>query len=169
MRSVGSIAVMVAVIFAAPFSGRTEAAELKGAPVVIDGETLDVGGTRVRLYGIDAPDMRQRCEIRGRAYNCGRISRTALMDLVAGVKQVSCRLRDPANAATTNEKRKSAPLATCAAGRYDLSAGMVHTGWALAWPRTGTVYAKIEKKAAKERRGLWRGIFTKPWLWRPER
>lgn len=160
---------MVAVMSATPFFGQAEAAELKGAPVVIDGETLDVGGARVRLYGIDAPDMRQQCEIRGRTYNCGRISRTALMDLVAGVKQVSCRLRDPATAATTNEKRKGVPLATCAAGGYDLAAGMVHTGWALAWPRTGTVYANIEKKAAKARHGLWRGSFTKPWLWRGDR
>lgn len=168
MRSVGSIVVMVAAMAAAPFYGQAGAAELRGAPVVIDGETLEVAGVRIRLYGVDAPDLRQRCEIRGREYNCGRISRTALMDLVAGVKQVSCRLRDSGSTPHASKGTRDR-LAVCAAGGYDLSAGMVHTGWALAWPRQGTVYAGIEKKAAKARRGLWRGNFTKPWLWRGNR
>ena len=66
------------------------AADITGAPTIIDGETLVVGGKRFTLWGIDAPDPRQTCIIRRRDYNCGRISTTALMDLVAGVN-VTCR------------------------------------------------------------------------------
>ena len=66
------------------------AADITGAPTIIDGETLKVGGKRFTLWRIDAPDPRQTCIIRRRDYNCGRIATTALMDLVAGVN-VTCR------------------------------------------------------------------------------
>lgn len=133
-------------------------ADISGPPTVIDGETLEVQGRRVRLYGIDAPDIRQTCEIGSRTYNCGRISRTALMDLVAGV-DVRCRLR--------GQTKQGVALATCLAAGYDISAGMVHTGWAMAMPRQGTVYSRIEKEAEKARRGLWKGVFAPPWEWAP--
>lgn len=131
------------------------AADIVGAPTIVDGETLEVGGARFRLWGIDAPDPRQRCVIRGRDYNCGRISTTALMDLVAGVK-VRCR-----------PVAKSPGVARCYAGGYELSEGMVHTGWALAMPRNHARFAPIEKKAAAARHGLWQGEFVMPWDWRP--
>ncbi len=51
-----------------------------GPPEVVDGETVRIAGKTFRLYGIDAPDIAQTCEIRGRTYNCGRVSMTALMD-----------------------------------------------------------------------------------------
>ena len=135
-------------------------AEMAGAPTVIDGETLEVQGTRVRLYGIDAPDLAQTCTIRGRTYDCGNVSRTALMDLVAGVG-VRCEPRRLA--------RDGAMLATCFAGGYDLAEGMVHTGWALASPRSGTKYARIERRAETAKRGLWQGPFLPPWTWRERR
>lgn len=131
------------------------AADIVGAPTIVDGETLEVGGARFRLWGIDAPDPRQRCGIRGRDYNCGRISTPALMDLVAGVK-VRCR-----------PVAKSPGVARCYAGGYELSEGMVHTGWALAMPRNHARFAPIEKKAAAARHGLWQGEFVMPWDWRP--
>jgi len=130
------------------------AADITGAPTIIDGETLEVGGKRFTLWGIDAPDPRQTCIIRRRDYNCGRISTTALMDLVAGVN-VTCR---PVKG-TTN-------VARCYAGGYELSEGMIHTGWALAMPRDHARFAPIEKKAATARRGLWQGEFVMPWDWR---
>jgi endonuclease YncB( thermonuclease family) len=132
------------------------AADIIGTPTVIDGETLEVGGKRFRLWGIDAPDPRQTCVIRKREYNCGRISTTALMDLVAGVK-VKCR-----------PVAKTGNVARCYAGDYELSAGMVFTGWAMAMPRDHARFAPIEKKAAAERRGLWQGEFVMPWDWKPQ-
>jgi len=84
------------------------AADITGTPTIIDGETLEVGGKRFRLWGIDAPDPRQTCVIRKREYNCGRILTTALMDLVAGVK-VKC-----------HPLAKSPGVAGCYAGGYEL-------------------------------------------------
>ncbi len=129
-----------------------------GRPIVIDGETLEIGGKRYRLYGVDAPDLRQRCEIRGRTYDCGNVSRAALMDLVAGVE---------ATCAPLQSRPGETGRARCVAGGYDLAEGMVHTGWALALPCEGAGYARIERRAERARRGLWQGRFTPPWEWRP--
>jgi len=142
------------IVIAAMLAGfPASAADVTGTPTIIDGETLEIGGKRFRLWGIDAPDPRQTCEIRKREYNCGRISTTALMDLVAGVK---VRCRPVAN---------SPGVARCYAGGYELSEGMVHTGWAMAMPRDHARFAPIEKQAAAKRRGLWQGKFDMPWDW----
>ena len=133
-------------------------ADVTGTPRVIDGETLEVAGTRYRLQGIDAPDLAQKCEIRGRKYDCGNVARTALMDLVAGT-EIRCVPR--------GGMKDGVRLARCLAGGYDLSEGMVYTGWALAMPRSGSRFAPIERAAAKARRGLWQGKFVLPWDWRP--
>jgi endonuclease YncB( thermonuclease family) len=43
-----------------------------GAVRVVDGDTLDVGGTRVRLHGIDAPEIGQHCNRPdGLRWDCG--------------------------------------------------------------------------------------------------
>lgn len=154
LRSIAVIASMAMI----PAVGTRAQTATVGAPEVIDGETLRIGATTFRLHGIDAPDPAQTCEIRGRVYNCGRVSTTALMDLVAGVSVRCVPRRDTTMSPVT---------ALCFATGYDLSEGMVHTGWALAMPRDGTKYARIEAKAKKAKRGLWKGKFTLPWEWRP--
>jgi endonuclease YncB( thermonuclease family) len=126
------------------------ATDITGVPTVIDGQTLEVGGRRFKLWGIAAPEPRQTCVIRGRDYNCGRISTTALMDLVAG-GNVTCR-----------PVKGTKDVARCYAGGYELSEGMIHTGWALAMPRDHARFARIEAKAAVARRGLWQGKFAMP-------
>ena len=118
------------IVIAALLAGfPASATDITGTPTIIDGETLEVGGKRFRLWGIDAPDPRQTCEIRNREYNCGRISTTVLVDLVAGVK-VRCR-----------PLAKSPGVACRYAGGYELSEGMVHTAWAIAMPRNYTRFA----------------------------
>jgi len=63
---------LVALAVAAP----AVAAEITGPARVIDGDTIDIAGTRIRLWGIDAPETRQTCEGRDRqTYECGRPSR----------------------------------------------------------------------------------------------
>ena len=137
--------------FAAPMT-------IKGKPEILSGDTLSINGTVLHLKGIDAPEKGQLCRVAsGRAFDCGLVSKTALMDLTVAVS-VSCRL--------TGGARDDLPEAQCFAAGYDLSKGMVHTGWALAWPRTGTIYSAVEITARKSSRGLWRGKFIAPWDWR---
>ncbi len=150
--------VMAAALGLAALAVPARAGEIKGTPRVISGDTLVLAGKRLRLYGVDAPEAGQNCRLaNGRAYDCGLVSTTALMDLTAGVS-ITCRPR--------REKANGDTYATCFADGYDLSHGMAHTGWALAYPETGTIYARVQERARKARRGLWRGAFVTPWQWR---
>ncbi len=131
---------------------------LAGTPVtVIDGNTLEVAGARLRLHGIDAPDLDQPCRLRGRTQSCGVIARAALMDLTAGAV-LDCEMRGRDAAGRT--------LATCTADGYDVAEGMVYTGWALALDGAPVRYQTVQNEAEAARRGLWLGQFTAPSEWR---
>jgi endonuclease YncB( thermonuclease family) len=130
-------------------------AAISGPPRVLDGDTLEIGAQRVRLFGIDAPALDQPCEHAGQEYQCGRMARAALWDLIGGL-DVSC---EPARA-------ERPVVATCRAGKLDLSEAMVRSGWALADRAATDRYAPLETQAKQARRGLWRGKFEPPWQWR---
>ncbi len=153
---------MLGLALAAAFApiGPPAQAELVGPPKVIDGDTIEVQGAAVRLYGIDAPELGQTCRIGEHAYDCGKIARTALLDLTAGVS-VTCQLAPP-DPATATEGRPG----RCYADGYDLSEGMAYTGWALALRQVSGRYAVFEDGARAAGRGLWKGAFVAPWAWR---
>ncbi len=128
-------------------------AVLSGVPEVIDAGTLMVAGQRVTLAGIATPPPGTLCRLpSGKTYDCGAIAKTALLDLTAG-QAVSCKPR-----AVNLEQ------ARCRAGGYDLSHGMVHSGWALAWPPDASPYLPEEAAARRDRRGMWRGETRAPWV-----
>ncbi len=137
-----------------------EAQDISGDARVIDGMTLEVQGQRLRLFGIDAPDLKQTCRWPNKVIPCGQVSRTAMMDLVAQTRVVCAPL---------DQKRTGVRLARCRAGGFDIGANMVHTGWALAFRPESVAYVETENKAKKARRGLWKGDFTLPWEWRQNR
>lgn len=148
---------MAASIALALFAGPAQAAD-SGTASAISGDTIELAGTRYCLAGIDAPETGQTCTFEGgRSYDCGHISKTALMDLLAGAK-VRC--------TPTGEQRDSCLVANCAAGGFDLSANMVHTGWALPRPGHEKRYARQQSTARKGRHGLYKGSFELPWEWR---
>lgn len=133
-------------------------AETVGRAQVVDGETLIIQGQAFCLAGIDAPEPGQTCINRsGKRFDCGQVAGTALMDLTAGV-DVRCR--------PTGAKRQQCAMALCTAGDYDLSEGMVYTGWALPDPATGGQYLRYQALAEKRGHGMWRGSFESPWEWR---
>jgi endonuclease YncB( thermonuclease family) len=139
--------------------GGSALAAIAGPPRVVDGDTLEIAGQRVRLFGIAAPALDQLCQHGGQEYPCGRVARAALWDFVGGL-DVSC---EPAGAASA---RDGVMVATCRAGRVDLSEAMVRSGWALADHAATNRYAALEAQAKHARRGLWRGTFQPPWQWR---
>lgn len=143
------------------------AAGSAGTATVVDGRTLIVGGVRYRLFGIDVPDLGQTCERFGRAYPCGSVARTALMDLVAGAR-VSCRPISGERAALAGRTDAAGrTLAICKATGVDLAWNMVHTGWALPQPPYGQrFYGRIRTAAKARQSGLWKGTFVEPWHWR---
>ncbi|MCH7542204.1 MAG: thermonuclease family protein [Proteobacteria bacterium] len=135
-------------------------AEMTGPAKAIEGDVIEIGGERLRLFGIDAPEPEQSCTILGNSIDCGHIAKTALMDLTAGATVV-CR--------PTGKKRRGLAVATCSVDGFDISENMVHTGWALADPEDGSRYLAKQQEAKRAKRGLWRGTFTLPWRWRQER
>lgn len=160
---VAGIPLLAALIFALTAALPTGAAavEFRGQPEVLEGGVIEIDGRRFALADIDAPDLAQRCLLNGRLYPCGEIARAALMDLTAGV-QVLCR---PLDAASKDPGADTAATARCFADGYDLSEGMVYTGWALPRADAPALYFELRKRAEKRRHGLWRGRFIAPAAW----
>jgi len=148
-----------AFIFALVLSSDAVAGEvLRGPPTVIDGDTIEVAGERLGLYGIDAPELDQTCRWPNREIPCGVMARAALMDLTAGI-EVRCE-----DVGRRDDGRR---VARCADPHgADLGANMVWTGWALALRQASTEYVGDEAAARDEKRGLWKGEFVPPWEWR---
>ena len=146
------IPLVILVLMLGPSPAASEA--LTGPAAVIDGDTVEVDGQRLDLYAIDAPELGQICEVNGRPFDCGEIARAALLDLKAGAT-LAC------------DRVEGAPgAAVCRADDYDIGAGMVYTGWALAEPGLAQRYGKTQIGAESRKRGLWRGRFVTPWSWR---
>ncbi len=124
------------------------ATTLSGTAAVIDGQTLELAGHRLRLEGIAAPALGARCRLRGAERDCGLISSAGLKDLTAGAT-VTCERRASVAA-------DGVPRAACQADGYDLSEGMVYTGWARADLTQMARYEALERDAREARRGMWR-------------
>jgi endonuclease YncB( thermonuclease family) len=135
------------------------AADLSGAARVIDGDTLDIAGQRIRLWGIDAPESRQTCLGRdGRTYECGRDSTAVLGELTHG-RKVECAERD--------RDRYSRIVAVCRTESGEINAAMVRRGWAVDYTQYSRGrYQGEEKEAKREALGVWAGRFDLPWEWR---
>ena len=136
--------------------------EISGTARVIDGDSLEIAGIRLSLAGVDAAETGQRCARDDRLVDCGIAAKAQLSDLTAGVT-VSCvmlGLSGPTHDAVEGIR------AHCASDGYDLSEGMVYTGWALVEPGAALLYRNFERDAEASARGLWRYRFVAPWEWR---
>ncbi len=132
-------------------------ADITGQPRIIDGDTLEGAGQRIRLHGIDAPEGRQLCRRDGEPWHCGKDATSALKALI-GNRPVSCEELD--------RDRYRRIVAKCMVGRTDIGGWMVTEGWALAYRRYSIDYVPHEAKARMARKGIWRGDFMPPWKWR---
>jgi endonuclease YncB( thermonuclease family) len=92
-------------------------------PRVVDGDTLRCGATRIRLQGIDAPELPGHCA-RGRACTPGDpfASTDNLRALVSGVAMV-CR--------QTDTDRYGRTVARCSVRGRDLSCAQIAGGFAV--------------------------------------
>lgn len=134
-----------------------DAPALTGMASVIDGDTIDIHGRRVRLHGIDAPESNQLCTLDGTRYRCGQKAAQALDDLI-GRRTVSCARR--------GTDRYGRMVATCSVAGQDLGAWLVGHGHALAFRKYSRAYVEAEKRAKAARLGVWSGEFEEPWQWR---
>lgn len=151
-----SLVIAAALVAASP----SLAEPIVGVASVIDGDTIEIHRTRIRINGIDAPESRQLClDAAGKQYRCGQQSALALDDFLAA--------HDPASCIEVDRDRYGRAVAVCTAGGVDVADWMVRQGHALDWPRYSQgEYAPAEKAARSARRGMWAGSFARPWEWR---
>ncbi len=149
-------AIIVTVL--ALWPGIAAGADFSGPATAKDGDDLIIAGHDLRLFGIDAPELGQRCEAGGSVYSCGEWARDALAGKIAGAR-VDCDQRD-------YDARNGRPVVACRIGALDLNAWLVDQGWAVAYRHYSLDYAGNEGAAKAQRRGLWEGAFVMPWDWR---
>jgi endonuclease YncB( thermonuclease family) len=149
------LALILALLLPAQFA---EAQTVTGVASVIDGDTIEIRGQRIRLHGIDAPESRQLClDVQGQRWRCGQQAAFALADEI-GRAPVACRVRD--------YDRYDRAIAVCAQDGADLNEWMVREGWAVAYRRYSRDYIPAENRARQSRRNIWAGQFDMPWDWR---
>ena len=146
---------LVLPVLAAPAPAAPLAADGRGPVRVVDGDTLELGGAAVRLYGIDAPEIGQVCMRAGAPWACGAAAAALLRRLVQG-REIACQAMGRDDAGHV--------VAKCRAGWMDLGAEMVTRGMALADPRAGYLPNYREARALGE--GIFAGAFVAPARWR---
>lgn len=130
---------------------------LTGRATVIDADTLEIRGTRIRLHAMDAPESSQPCFVGDDAVRCGQRAANALDGWIAG-RSVACIGRDIDQYGRT--------VATCTVGGEDLGRWLVRNGHAVAYRRYGDDYVCDEAAAAAAKRGIWAMRFIEPSSWR---
>lgn len=130
-----------------------------GRATIIDGDTLEIHGQRIRLWGIDAPESRQTCTRAGQTYRCGQQAANALSNWI-GQRPVTCTPEG-------RPDRYQRIVARCRVQGADAATYLVSRGFALDYPRySGGAYASAQAGAQRARRGVWAGEFQRPWEWR---
>lgn len=140
-------------------AGRARSAPtiIAGTASVIDGDTVEIHGQRLRLHAIDAPESRQTCLRDGVPWRCGQAAALALAARIG---------RQPLRCQQTDTDRYQRVVARCHLGSEDLGGWLVGQGLAMAYRPYGRDYVAQEAAARAARKGLWASEFTPPWDWR---
>lgn len=147
---------------AAP-SQQTSGEVLQGRASAVDGDTIEINGTRVRFNGIDAPEYDQQCEDAKRfRYSCGWQVKASLEKFMASSRPMRCEF------VTWDQYGRF--IGNCfRADGADVAAWLVKNGLALDLPKySHGAYATQQLTAKAAKRGLWKGFFEEPWTWRAE-
>jgi len=131
---------------------------IAGQASVIDGDTIEIHGERIRLVSIDAPESRQPCfDRQGRAWRCGQQAALALSDFIA---------RRPVTCQSQGKDRYRRILGDCAVANVSLSGWMIENGWAVPYYDRDDRHEAGADRAKVARRGIWAGTFEPPKDWR---
>lgn len=144
-----------------PAHADTRSSQLVGRASVIDGDTIQIHGERIRLDGIDAPESAQTCrDGSGRSYRCGA--------MVAENVDRFLRASPPTRCVFVDRDQYGRFVGDCTrADGTHVQAALVRNGWAMDFPRhSGGAYAAEEAAARREKLGIWAGTVMAPWEWR---
>ena len=124
-----------------------------GEATASDGDSLVVSGRRIRLFGIDAPELAQSCTKQGIAWNCGEQASANLAELIKG-NAVHC--------SGQGVDQHARLVAVCSAGGVELNETMVAYGWAVAYREFSDAYVSAETRAKSNGLGIWSSQFQRP-------
>ena len=120
---------------------------------VIDGDTIHIGKLKYRLFGIDAPEIKQICEKDNTKIQCGVIAKSVLKNKIAD-KIPECIVKD--------KDRYQRLVAECFIGKESLSRFMVREGYAVAYSQYSKDFIEDEKYAKENKLGIWSMNFQMP-------
>jgi endonuclease YncB( thermonuclease family) len=133
-------------------------AEISGTARIFDGDTLEIGLLRIRLHGIDAPEIDQTCGTAdGGEWRCGKAAADRLAAL-AGAGEMTCEALE--------RDHFGRLIATCEVAGRDLARQMVGEGLAWAYTQFSDDYVDVEARARTGGRGIWQGPADAAWDYR---
>ena len=165
------LVISISLIFFSLTNIDVESGEIKsisGMVEVIDGDTIKIEKKKIRLFGIDAPEKKQKCQkpwltisfmTFNKDYPCGEISTLKLKNKINN-KFITCK--------STNKDRYKRFIAECFKGKTNINRWMVRNGYAIVYKKYSNKYLAAENLAKNEKLGLWVGSFEMPWEWRKE-
>ena len=143
--------------------------EIYGIPKIVDGDTVYINNKKIRLEGIDAPEIKQQCQKPflqisaligfqlSKSYSCGTVSKKKLINKIDNSK-IKC--------ISSSKDRYKRYLATCYKDKVNLNKWMVRNGYAVAYKRYSKDYERDEEHAKENKLGMWEGSFILPEKWR---
>ena len=156
MRVIGIVLVASVIAascnYASGDAPRSDHDTLTGIASVVDGDTIEIHGERIRLSGFDSPERGSKCG----SVNVYQKAAFALSDFV-GQRSVICDI--------SSKDQYGRSIGDCEVGGQSLAEFMVSEGWARDWPRySHGAYADEERQARNAHRGVW-GLDCPSDLW----
>ena len=138
----------------------------EGIPRIIDGDSLEINDNKIRLFGIDAPEIKQVCKKPyliisflsfQKKYECGLLAANKLKKLINNNK-IKC--------ISERKDQYNRYLSICYLKNKDINSWLVKNGYAIAYRRYSKKYVLEEQHAEKNKLGIWQGTFQTPEEWR---
>ena len=157
---------IVFILFIVFFNSLALGDTISGKAIVIDGDTIKINSKKVRLFGIDAPEKKQKCKKLflsiyilsfDKSYDCGILSTNKLKNKIKD-NIIICKSK--------GKDRYKRIIAECFKDKTNLNSWLVRNGYAVAYLKYSKKYLTAQNLAKKENRGIWQGKFEMPWDWR---
>jgi len=140
--------------------------KITGFAKVVDGDTIKINSKKIRLYGIDAPEKKQKCKKTyltisfmsfTKDYMCGEVSTQKLIKKI-NKQKLNCNILDV--------DRYKRLIGECFKRNINLNSWMVSNGYAVAYRKYSKKYVSDEINAKNKKLGIWQGKFEMPWDYR---
>ena len=140
--------------------------KISGFAKVVDGDTIKINSKKIRLYGIDAPEKKQKCKKTyltisfmsfTKDYMCGKVSTQKLIKKI-NKQKLNCNILDV--------DRYKRLIGECFKRNINLNSWMVSNGFAVAYRKYSKKYVSDEINAKNNKLGIWQGKFEMPWDYR---